>query len=156
MANYDIRNIVGQAREQSPRSFVIDKTIDFAKRTAAATDTLDFHKIAGPVLIRSFTPIILTPQGAAATIDLGTDQAGEGALFGAGLNMNAAAGILAGPQTAGAAYSQAELQAIIDILGKSNRLHGFYLATDRMLRITANGTLNVAKIRLLFDCYPID
>lgn len=156
MANYDIRDIVGHGREQNPRSFAIDKTIDFSKRAAANTDTLDFHKIAGPVLIRSFTPILLTAQGAAGTISLGTDQAGEGSLFSASLNMNAALGILAGPTTAAAAYSQADLQAILDVLGTGNRLHGFYLATDRFLRITANATLNLAKLRLIFDCYAID
>lgn len=156
MPNYDIRDIVGHGRSQVSSAFVIDKTVEFSKRNAANTDTLDFHKIPGPVLIRSFTPILLTAQGAAGTISVGTDQAGEASLFAASLDMNAAPGLLAGPQTAGAAYSQAELQAIIDILGKGARLHGFYLATDRFLRITANATLTLAKVRLIFDCYALE
>lgn len=154
--NYDIRDIVGHGRSQVSRSFPVDKVIDFTKRNAANTDTLDFHKIAGPVLIRSFTPILLTAEGAAATISLGTDQTGEGSLFAASLDMNAAPGVLAGPQTASAAYVQAELQAVIDILGKDNRLHGWYLATDCMLRITAAAPIATAKLRLIFDCYALD
>lgn len=165
MPNYDIQNIVGKERQLVTRAFQLVKIIDFTKRTLALNDTADFHLLPGPVLVRNFTPIVITPEGAAATVQLGTSTTPN--LFSASLDVNAAAGVIAGPallnQVISAAYVQAEVQAIstkvddvMKALGTPNRLHGWYFAANTTLRLTANAAIANAKLLLAFDCVAFD
>lgn len=162
-AVHDIKSLVGRNRAQSARSYPLVKRISFADTNVLNGEDAEFVIIPGSTLVRSMTPIIVTPEGAAGTMTVGTETAP--ALMGT-VDLNAAAGSVVSVAELNLAVSggfvQGEVQSIADkadeiiaALG-TNGLHGWYFAADTPLRATAGANLSTAEVLLLFDCFTFD
>jgi hypothetical protein len=163
-AAHNIKSIVGKNHAMSPRSFPLIKEIDFAAYNVGAAEDAAFVTIKGGTLVRSAISILETPEGAAATATVGTEADPD--LMGT-INLNATAGTVAPAvaalaMDASAAYVEAEAQAIADKvdaviarLGTSG-LAGWYFSTDTEIRITPDADVDLAKLRVVFDCVTFD
>jgi hypothetical protein len=132
MATIDLRRVIQNVSESNNKLVLWEIDVDFSVKPVAATDLVILHDLK-KFSFNRFDAYLLTPQGAAATFDVGI-QGVSTTLFANNANANAAAGsqLANGTVTsaAGALYSGP-------------------------LILTADAALSVAKIKLVFQGYRV-
>lgn len=138
MATFDIIDTVGKNRPMTTRRVEIPKEVDFAEQNLAATETAAFMTTPKGFVLESCDAFLLTAEGEAATVDIGTEANPDGLLDGGNVN-----------GTPGAAIAKAGTEAIVA---------GTYLsATDLVIGPpAAAATLNVGKVLVVLTGYVID
>lgn len=168
---YDVRDLVGRNRAQSPRTVRWRKRFSFAQRSLAAGESAAFLTLPKGFVCERVDAVLRTAQGAAGTFQLGVD--GNLTAFATGLNANgtpnaqivgSTTAVVTTSANAGGTYTAAEQTLINELKGDLNQLAadvnkpGFYCHTDTVAAISvASGqpTLNAAVVDVIFIGYMI-
>ncbi|MEJ1355743.1 MAG: hypothetical protein RPU39_13780 [Candidatus Sedimenticola sp. (ex Thyasira tokunagai)] len=140
MTTFNETAVVNQNRPQTPRRVEWPIEIDFSKLNdgvgLAADESATVGKIPAGFVFERLDPVLRTPEGEAATLNVGTDTDTDG--LGLNLNVNGAA------------------NSTVALAGTEAIKAGRYFHADTELAVavpTGANTLNVAKVRLTLVGY---
>ena len=168
---YDVRDLVGRNRAQSPRTVRWRKRYSFADRSLAAGQSAAFLTLPKGFVCERVDAVLRTAEGAAGTFQVGID--GNLTLFATGLNANGTPNAqISGAVTqatttstdAGGTYTAAEQTLINELKTDLNQISadvnkpGYFCATDTVAAISVAAgqpTLDAAVVDVTFVGYMI-
>lgn len=144
-ADFDLTGVLRQTRAQTSRAVEYEVEVDFASddlnsgNGLAAGKSVDVFDLPDGYVHDYLVPIVETPEGEAATLDVGDENDADG--FGDGIDMNVSANTRS------------------DLTFSEAYLNGEYFPDGTTVRLTnpaGGNTLNVGKARLIFRGLLVD
>lgn len=135
-ATYDLKEAVGQGREQSSRLVQFRKRISFADNNVGAGESAEFLMLPPRFLVTRCDVIPRVLEGGTLTIDIGDESNPDGLLDGGNANTG--------------------VDAIMAKAGTEADAGGRYFDTATGLRVTCVNAADTAVIDVIISGYTVD